>query len=593
VSKEQLQPSDSERIGGLSVYAIVLLIAAVLLLFTNLHNTSLPTNDDTYHAQTAKEMLASGDWIGIRFGGHLSFQSSPLPAWLMSASFAAFGVNEFAARLPMAVCGLLTIMIVFQFVRHRWGEQTALLAVGILLLNSMFVRYARNAMAESPLALMTTLAVIFAWKGVEEDRRGLLWAGFFSGLAILTKSALGALPVLAVIIWLLLSRRWDVLFSRTMLYAALLMFAVVLIWYGPALLMYGEAFIDSHLGAYLGTHAVAGHHVDAGVSGFFYYIIRFPLEFLPWSLLLIPALALSLRDFRRSNTSLLFAICVVLPLLILTFVSTKYSRYLVQIIPIAAVLCAIVLANRIRFSWLAQTARVLTAVSLVVALAAAVLPFSFGEDRNAAIRESAPAIEANAHEEYELLNYRLDFWQYQSPSLFYADRAISPPMESPQAIKAAIPEGIRRAGLVNEEHQQELATALQGVYQFKILARSEDLICFEVGRMGRSDWLQEARLIARELELRQLQRTLGTWNIDVKGPVRRAFKQNTIQLVPGGETIRATYNRMLSREIHHGIVLRDSMTELINASGNIFNVDILLMTDYLVLFRVERSQLAE
>ena len=75
---------------------------ALALLFNNLGGTSLPSFDDAYHAQTAKEMLRRGDPITITYSGTPSFQSSPLPLWLMAPSYVVFGVGEYAARLPSA-----------------------------------------------------------------------------------------------------------------------------------------------------------------------------------------------------------------------------------------------------------------------------------------------------------------------------------------------------------------------------------------------------------------------------------------------------------------------------------------------------------
>ena len=54
--------------------------------------------------ETAREMLASGDWLLPRLNGELRLQKPPLAYWLTAASYRASGrVDEFTARLPAAL----------------------------------------------------------------------------------------------------------------------------------------------------------------------------------------------------------------------------------------------------------------------------------------------------------------------------------------------------------------------------------------------------------------------------------------------------------------------------------------------------------
>src|SRR5258706_7834403 len=68
--------------------------------------------DEPRYAEIAREMLARHDLITPRLGGLPWFEKPPLLYWLMVAGYRIFGVNEYAARLGPAICGLLTAAFV-------------------------------------------------------------------------------------------------------------------------------------------------------------------------------------------------------------------------------------------------------------------------------------------------------------------------------------------------------------------------------------------------------------------------------------------------------------------------------------------------
>ena len=75
------------------------------IIFFQLGSIPLLDPDEPVYAETAKEMLAFGDFISPRIYGEFWYDKPPLYYWLTAASFKLFGVSEFAARLPAAFCG--------------------------------------------------------------------------------------------------------------------------------------------------------------------------------------------------------------------------------------------------------------------------------------------------------------------------------------------------------------------------------------------------------------------------------------------------------------------------------------------------------
>ena len=79
------------------------LFAAVLYLGCAIAPPGLMDDVDAVQAQIARNMLDSGDWVTARLNGVAYLEKAPGPYWMMAASYAVFGVRDWAARLPFAL----------------------------------------------------------------------------------------------------------------------------------------------------------------------------------------------------------------------------------------------------------------------------------------------------------------------------------------------------------------------------------------------------------------------------------------------------------------------------------------------------------
>ena len=106
-------PPASTSIAGLTRRSwIVLAILIGIVWFANLDVRKLQHPDEGRYAEIAREMVATGDWVTPRLNGIKYFEKPPLQYWLTAASFKAFELDEWTARLPGAVAGFLTIIVV-------------------------------------------------------------------------------------------------------------------------------------------------------------------------------------------------------------------------------------------------------------------------------------------------------------------------------------------------------------------------------------------------------------------------------------------------------------------------------------------------
>jgi 4-amino-4-deoxy-L-arabinose transferase-like glycosyltransferase len=70
--------------------------------------------DEINFAESAREMIVSGDYSTVSINFIPFWEKPPLFIWMQVISMKLFGINEFAARFPNAICGVLTLLVLFE-----------------------------------------------------------------------------------------------------------------------------------------------------------------------------------------------------------------------------------------------------------------------------------------------------------------------------------------------------------------------------------------------------------------------------------------------------------------------------------------------
>ena len=93
----------------------VLIVLAGLLLFLPFNGlVHLFDWDEINFAESAREMLVSGNYSTVSINFIPFWEKPPLFIWMQVLSMKAFGISEFAARFPNAICGVLTLLVLFE-----------------------------------------------------------------------------------------------------------------------------------------------------------------------------------------------------------------------------------------------------------------------------------------------------------------------------------------------------------------------------------------------------------------------------------------------------------------------------------------------
>ncbi len=186
----------------------LIVLAFALALGTLLGGRPLLEPDEGRYAEIAREMARGDSWLVPHLNGVPHFQKPPLLYWLTAASFRAFGVNEWAARLPSALAAAGTLLLTWWMGRLLGSSRIGLAAAGVLLASLEFFVLARALTPDMLMTFFLTLAIACFIRRVALERAGTYsraWDyGFFlaMGLGFLTKGPMAlVVPLLAVIAW--------------------------------------------------------------------------------------------------------------------------------------------------------------------------------------------------------------------------------------------------------------------------------------------------------------------------------------------------------------------------------------------------------
>jgi 4-amino-4-deoxy-L-arabinose transferase-like glycosyltransferase len=196
-------------------------------------------------------------------------------------------------------------------------------------------------MLDSLFTLFFLLALFCFYLGYEKEqrrRRYYLLAGLFTGLAILTKGPIAYLTLPIFLIFAGFQRNLKGFWCRDLLLGFLLSVMVVLLWWIPACWVGGKDYIHWILFKQaVGTYVEGGRHFHA--EPFYFYFIRFPVEFFPWIVFLPTALILGLRkEFGNRKEFLFLSIWFFFIFLFFTLSKGKKDNYLLPLYPAAALM---------------------------------------------------------------------------------------------------------------------------------------------------------------------------------------------------------------------------------------------------------------
>jgi 4-amino-4-deoxy-L-arabinose transferase-like glycosyltransferase len=259
----------------------LLLTGLGLLLFVPLlGGVHLFDWDEINFAECTREMLLTGEWFRPQIDYEPFWEKPPLFMWMQALSMQVFGINEFAARLPNALCGVATLLLAYrigaQLHDRMFGWLWALAWAGSLLPHLYF----RSGIIDPWFNFLIFLGLYgfirFRWQFFTENNgltfwqrhRYLLLGGLVLGLAVLTKGPTAYLIVVLVLLlyWARYRFRNKGFLNHIALYSLAAGVAAAL-WFGLEWALHGPWFVREFIAYQIRLFSTP----DSGHGGFFGY----------------------------------------------------------------------------------------------------------------------------------------------------------------------------------------------------------------------------------------------------------------------------------------------------------------------------------
>jgi len=334
-----------------SRYPLFLCLLAALLFFPALGMRGFWAPVEPRYAEIARIMFAKGQWIIPTVNGDLYTDKPILYFWLvLLGSELAGSVNEWTVRLPSALSALGLVLTTYALGRDLFNARIGFMAAMVLATSARVLWEARWVHTDMTFTFFFALSLYFFSRAML--RKGKPWefllAYGLAALATLTKGLIGiVLPGLIVLAYVALRREWRVI-SEWRIPSGILVFLLIA---APWFAWVSQATDGRWLREFIFTH-----HIQRYTSGlghrqpFYYYILTFPADFLPWTTFLVPALwayRSRLKLLRDPGALFLFLWFFVI-LFFFSLSDTKRDLYLLPLFPPAAIFVACYFAHLIQ-----------------------------------------------------------------------------------------------------------------------------------------------------------------------------------------------------------------------------------------------------
>lgn len=262
-------------------YSVLLALLGAVFYVSFLGGVHLFDWDEINFAEISREMLITGDFTRIYIDFQPFWEKPPLFFWLQSTAMQLFGVNEFAARFPNAICGIITLVVLFNIGRRLNGLKFGLIWAGVYFGSILPFLYFKSGIIDPWFNLFIFLGIYYFvlshWKrngytGIDLPSSHwtyLMLGGVFIGLGILTKGQVAFLIACLVFFfyWVIYERFRFYINVPQFLIFTIVAILVTLTWYGVETWKNGTWFISEFITYQIrlfSTH-------DAGHRGFPFY----------------------------------------------------------------------------------------------------------------------------------------------------------------------------------------------------------------------------------------------------------------------------------------------------------------------------------
>lgn len=243
--------------------AFLLLLLSLVLFFAGNGQLLITDPVESNYVLTAKEMLASGDWLSPRIYGNYWYDKPWMFYGELLAAFRLFGETSFAARFFPAVFGTIGVLQTYWFAQKLYSRNVGFLS-GLIMATSVEYFYLAKAVITDMTLFVAIDGALMLFYLAKTEKRPRLYYGAY------------------VLAYLAGNRDFKTLAHMKLFRGILLALAIAALWYVPMTLLHGFAFLDGFIGVHNVLRATVSEHPRNNT--WWYYFLIFLIGCFPWSL---------------------------------------------------------------------------------------------------------------------------------------------------------------------------------------------------------------------------------------------------------------------------------------------------------------------
>jgi 4-amino-4-deoxy-L-arabinose transferase-like glycosyltransferase len=362
----------------------VALVLFALIYLSSAFSPALQDDADSTHAEAAREMLVTGDYVTLHVNGVRYLEKAPLLYWAVALSYRVFGVNEFATRFPTVVAMFLLVVLAGKWAGEAFGSRAGVYAALLVSTAAGYFLFTRILIPEAILGLLLGCVFYSFLRALDQSGRAWHWyAGYAClALAVLTKGLVALVFVgVTALVYVSLTGQWRRWQEFRLPSGLLLLFLIAAPWHllagfrNPGFFWF--YFVNEHFLRFLGERYPKDYNK---VPAVLYWSLHLVWLF-PWSLYLpvvVRGLWRDLGSARQASPPGFGArtrlLCWIWAGVILTFFafSTNQEYYtLPAYLPILVLLAGAVAEEELsgRRAWLVPTAGLTALVAMAAGVA--------------------------------------------------------------------------------------------------------------------------------------------------------------------------------------------------------------------------------
>ncbi len=370
-------------------HVLVLVVFCAVIWLPGLPVRTLWPTDESRYALLARDMDERGDYVVPLMRGAVYHQQPPLFLWteVLSRRLLPGVPPEAAYRVPSFLAGTAGVLVTYGLAAALFGPAAGLASGLVLATDLRYLQQAEWISTDMVLCFFMTAVLVCFYHAYDSGRRRWYLAMYaMAGLGTLTKGPVGfVLPGMVIVAFLALRRDWAEIPRMRLHWGVLIVAGVLAPW---VLLFWRQAGAGQVTNLVLKQSFERYTHAWNNLAPWYYFLWRFPLDFLPWIVMFPFAAAASWRRMEPKHRTFLWTWFAVV-FLFFSASTGKRGVYIMPLHPAAAILTGWYWGTGTR--WLDRSSR---ATGLLFVLVGAALLAPIAPERVAAMPGLRPALMA-------------------------------------------------------------------------------------------------------------------------------------------------------------------------------------------------------